>query len=84
MSDLEKRELLIFVPFVLLVLWLGVAPGYVMERVAPSVEKLRVHYEEQNNKAEQPVSEDAKTTAEEEVDADTPEPESKPEIKTNE
>ncbi|MCM2343710.1 MAG: NADH-quinone oxidoreductase subunit M [Alphaproteobacteria bacterium] len=45
MPDLDKREMLIFLPFVVLVLWLGVAPGYVMERVSPSVEKLLTQYE---------------------------------------
>lgn len=80
MPDLEKREFLIFVPFVLLVLWLGVAPGYVMERVAPSVEKLRVHYVEQNNKTEEPVTAEAKTAEDIDADVDAPQPE----IKTNE
>jgi NADH-quinone oxidoreductase subunit M len=60
MPDLDKRELLIFLPFVLLVLWLGVAPGYVMERVAPSAQKLLTNYEMQLKKAETAVSEEEK------------------------
>ncbi|MFN3827589.1 MAG: NADH-quinone oxidoreductase subunit M [Micavibrio sp.] len=45
MPDLDKREFLIFVPFVVLVIFLGVSPGYVMERISPSVEKLLSNYE---------------------------------------
>ena len=52
MPDLNKRELFIFLPFVVLVLWLGVAPGYVMERLAPSVQKMLTNYELQLSKAE--------------------------------
>ncbi|HEY0901502.1 MAG TPA: proton-conducting transporter membrane subunit, partial [Micavibrio sp.] len=44
MPDLEKREFLIFVPFVVMVLWLGVAPAYVMDRVAPSAAQLLTNY----------------------------------------
>ncbi len=87
MSDLDKRELLIFVPFVVLVLWLGVAPGYVMERVAPSVANLRTNYEMQLQKAAEaaPVAEEAEAPASEDaVDTKTETKESAPEIKTNE
>ncbi|MCB9991409.1 MAG: NADH-quinone oxidoreductase subunit M [Rhodospirillales bacterium] len=45
MKDLDQREVFIFVPLVLLVIWLGVAPGYVMERISPSVDKLIAQYE---------------------------------------
>ncbi|MCI5059704.1 MAG: NADH-quinone oxidoreductase subunit M [Alphaproteobacteria bacterium] len=45
MKDLNAREHLVLVPLVLMVLWLGIAPGFVMERVAPSVEKLIGQYE---------------------------------------
>jgi NADH-quinone oxidoreductase subunit M len=44
MPDVDKREFLIFVPLVVMVIWLGVAPGFVMDRVSPSVQKLLVHY----------------------------------------
>jgi NADH-quinone oxidoreductase subunit M len=45
MPDVNGRELFCLVPLALLVLFLGVAPGYVMDRVGPSVEKLRTQYE---------------------------------------
>jgi len=40
MPDLSFREIAIFTPLVLLVLWFGIAPGAVMDRVAPSVQSL--------------------------------------------
>jgi NADH-quinone oxidoreductase subunit M len=45
MKDVNKLEYGYLVPLVLLVLWLGVAPSYVMDRVAPSVQKLMGQYE---------------------------------------
>ena len=45
MSDLTKLEYSYLLPLVLIVLWLGVAPSYVMDRVAPSVEKLMGQYQ---------------------------------------
>jgi NADH-quinone oxidoreductase subunit M len=45
MKDLNKIEFSYFVPLVLIVLWLGIAPGYVMDKIAPSVEKLIGQYE---------------------------------------
>ncbi len=45
MSDLNPREFWYFVPLVVLVLWLGVQPGMVMDKVAPSVDKLITQYE---------------------------------------
>ena len=47
MSDLNKRELAMFVPIVALILWLGVNPGIVIDRISPSVEKLLSHVEMQ-------------------------------------
>ncbi len=44
MPDIDRRETLIFLPLVALVLWLGVAPGYVMDRMKPSVDKLLTQY----------------------------------------
>lgn len=45
MKDLTKLEYSTLVPLVLIVLWLGIAPSYVMDRVSPSVEKLLGQYE---------------------------------------
>lgn len=45
MPDLNAREFAYFLPLVVLVLILGVFPGYVMERVSPSVDKLIAQYE---------------------------------------
>ncbi len=40
MPDLNGREKFIFLPLIILVIWLGVAPSYVLDRIAPSVENL--------------------------------------------
>lgn len=45
MKDLNKLEYSYFIPLVLLILWLGVQPTVVMDKVAPSVEKLIGQYE---------------------------------------
>ena len=45
MKDINKLEYSYLVPLVLLVLWLGIAPSYVMDKVAPSVENLIGQYE---------------------------------------
>jgi len=45
MKDLTKLEYSYFVPLVLLILWLGIAPNVVMDKVAPSVQKLIGQYE---------------------------------------
>lgn len=45
MKDLNKLEYSYFIPLILLVLWLGIAPSVVMDKVAPSVEKLIGQYE---------------------------------------
>jgi NADH-quinone oxidoreductase subunit M len=44
MPDLNSRELFLLVPLVLLVLWLGVFPNTVMNKISPSVEKLVTDY----------------------------------------
>ncbi len=44
MSDLNTRELYLLVPLALMVIYLGVFPAVVMDRVAPSVDKLITHY----------------------------------------
>jgi NADH-quinone oxidoreductase subunit M len=45
MKDLTKLEYGYLVPLVLIVIWLGVAPSYVMDRVSPSVDKLLGQYQ---------------------------------------
>ena len=40
MEDMNGREKFIFLPLIVLVIWLGVAPSYIMDRIAPSVENL--------------------------------------------
>ncbi len=45
MPDLTMREFATFVPLIALVIWLGVFPGFVMDRIAPSVDKLISQYE---------------------------------------
>lgn len=45
LKDLNRIEYICLVPLVILTLWLGIAPGYVMDRMAPSVERLIAHYE---------------------------------------
>jgi NADH-quinone oxidoreductase subunit M len=44
MPDLNQREAGLLVSLVLLVLWLGVFPGAVMDKVSPSVNKLITDY----------------------------------------
>jgi NADH-quinone oxidoreductase subunit M len=43
-TDIDKRELLIFVPLILGTLWLGVQPGLVLDYTAASVEALTTTY----------------------------------------
>jgi len=45
MADLNPREFAYLVPLVLMVIWLGVFPNFIMDRISPSVEKLRSQYE---------------------------------------
>lgn len=44
MPDLNARELGLLVPLVLLIIWLGVFPGTVMDKIGPSVDKLIADY----------------------------------------
>ncbi len=53
MKDLTKLEYSYFVPLVALVIWLGVQPSVVMDKISPSVEKLIGQYEAGINKSEQ-------------------------------
>jgi len=51
MKDLTKLEYSYLTPLVIMVLWLGIAPAFVMDRIAPSADKLITHYETQNKLA---------------------------------
>lgn len=44
MKDLTFREIGVFVPMVLLVIWMGVSPQYIMTRISPSVDKMLRQY----------------------------------------
>jgi NADH-quinone oxidoreductase subunit M len=44
MKDVNLREYGYFLPLIILVLWLGVAPNYVLDRIGPSVKKLVSDY----------------------------------------
>jgi NADH-quinone oxidoreductase subunit M len=46
MPDLNTRELSLLVPLVLLVLWLGVFPNTVMDKISPTVHQLVADYQE--------------------------------------
>lgn len=49
MTDLTLREKIYFLPFIILVLWLGVAPAYVLDRIGPSIEALMTHMNSKAN-----------------------------------
>lgn len=42
MTDLDGREKFYFLPLVVLVIWLGVAPNYILDRIAPSIDNVIV------------------------------------------
>lgn len=52
MPDLNKRELSMFVPIVILIIWMGVSPSIVMDKISPSVDKLITNYEAAIEKAD--------------------------------
>jgi NADH-quinone oxidoreductase subunit M len=52
MPDVDLREIVTFVPLILLVLWLGVAPNYVFNRVGPTAERIVNLYRKGNAAAE--------------------------------
>lgn len=66
MKDLDKREFGYFVSLVILVIWLGVSPSYVMERIAPASEKLVADYQEhfENQKAAAVLPDEAQPATE--------------------
>ncbi len=45
MPDLDKRELVLFVPLVALVIIIGIFPNLILDRVGPSVDRLIMQYE---------------------------------------
>jgi len=56
MPDLNRRELVLLVPLALFVLWLGVFPGTVMEKISPSVEKLINDYNAKLSLSSEPAA----------------------------
>lgn len=44
MTDLDNREYAYFLPLIILVIWLGVSPAYVLDRIGPATEKLVSDY----------------------------------------
>lgn len=44
MTDLNRPEMIALIPLAFLVLWLGVQPGYVLDRIALSVERVLTEY----------------------------------------
>jgi NADH-quinone oxidoreductase subunit M len=52
MSDVSKRELVLLVPLAVLIIWLGVSPGVVMEKISPTVENLLGDYHQKIEQAE--------------------------------
>jgi NADH-quinone oxidoreductase subunit M len=45
LTDVNKREMAALVPLALLVLWLGVQPNFILDRIGPSVDNLLTTYE---------------------------------------
>ncbi len=57
MTDLDGREKFYFLPLIVMVIWLGVAPSYVLDRIAPSIENLVTHSKpEPRLQSQQPVA----------------------------
>lgn len=44
MPDLNLHEKIALIPLVLMVLWLGIQPGFVLDRIAPSVDRVLTAY----------------------------------------
>lgn len=59
MPDVTGWERFYLIPLALMVIWLGVTPGFVMDRVSPSLEKLRIQYVSAINAHEQALTESA-------------------------
>ncbi len=60
MSDLDNREYAYFLPLIILVIWLGVAPGYVLDRIGPSTQKLVADYRENLKDTGMPLEKQAR------------------------
>lgn len=45
MTDLTSREYALFIPILVMVIWLGVFPGYITDRVGPSAERIVAQYD---------------------------------------
>lgn len=67
MSDLNRREIFMFVPLVLMVLWFGVQPQAIMDKVSPSVDKLLTGYHAALNAGDAKEAEAVAPAAGEEV-----------------
>lgn len=71
MNDLNIGEFFYFVPLIILVLWLGVAPGFILDRTGPSVDKLLAQYQSKlsGTAAAQDISSDAAPQPETQTDS---------------
>ncbi len=45
MKDITDREIAYFLPLVIMVIWFGISPAPIMDRISPSVDKLLAQYE---------------------------------------
>lgn len=59
MPDVTAGERFYLIPLALMVIWLGVTPGFVMDRVSPALEKSRIQYVSAVNAHEQALTEAA-------------------------
>lgn len=60
MGDLDKREAFYFLPLIALVIWLGVAPSYVLDRIAPSIKTV---IEQSTPVIQEPLAQDMPSSA---------------------
>lgn len=59
MPDVDNREYAYLLPLVVLVIWLGVAPGYVLDRIGPSTHKLVTDYHANLKNSPMPLKQQA-------------------------
>ncbi len=52
MLDLDKREITIFLPMIVLVLWMGIYPSTVLNTVAPAIKKTITYHDQGLERAE--------------------------------
>ena len=62
MPDVDNREYAYLLPLVILVIWLGVAPGYVLDRISPSTQKLVADYHKNLKDTGMPLEKQAQIT----------------------